>query len=642
MFHLKKCTYMKKIYFLFMLSAACLQILRAQTNILTQRGNNQRTGVYATEKRLNTTNVNVDSFGRLYNYPVDGQVYAQPLYFAGLNVAGKGKRNVLFIATQHNSIYAYDADSLTAPLWHTSLGPSCPLPDANFDIYGPYHDISVEIGTMSTPVIDSTTNTLYAVAFGKANGVFFHKLYALDITTGNMKLNSPITLAATIAGTGVTSSNGVITFDSKRELQRTALVLSKGVIYIMFASYGDIDPYHGWILGYNAADLSQKYVFNTTPNGSEGGIWMSGQGPSVDANGDLYLTVANGSYTAYTGGKDYGNSILKLHPGSNSLTVTDYFTPYNQEYLNSVDGDLGSDGPILIPNTNMLVGGSKQGTFYVVDRTNLGGYNTSGCNCDNQIIQSLQVFSGLLLTSPAYWDSNNGGYLYGITANEPLKAFKRNGNAFGDTPSSQSTFIAPGGGNAAGAEISGGIITLSANGSNAGIVWTNVLLTGDTSFVNTTGVLRAFDATDLSKELWNSNQNPTRDGFGNFAKFNSAVIANGRVYQPTFSGHVSVYGLLTNTSVPTVPGNEPGDYLNQNIPNPAVQSTRIDLGVSKQGKVVITLFRIDGSQVRTLFDGNVTDILSLNVDTSTLPVGVYVYKMATDRGVLAKRMLVSK
>ena len=271
------------------------------------------------------------------------------------------------------------------------MGPSYPLPDANFEAYGPYHDIKVEIGTISTPVIDSTTNTLYAVAFNKENNVFSHKLYAIDIASGSLKLNSPVTLEASVAGTGAASSNGIVSFDSKRELQRTALVLSNGIIYIMFASYADIDPYHGWVLGYNAGDLSQKYVFNTTPNGHQGGIWMSGQGPSVDENGDIYLTTANGDFNANTGGTEYGNSFLKLHPSGNSLVVTDYFTPYNQAYLNSVDGDLGVDAPVLIPNSNMIVGGSKQGIFYVVDRTNFWKCNTSGCNCDNQIIETLNV-----------------------------------------------------------------------------------------------------------------------------------------------------------------------------------------------------------------------------------------------------------
>jgi len=635
---------MIKKYILSVICAASLLTLQAQTNILTQRGDNKRTGANTSERILTTSNVNVTGFGKLYSYPVDGQVYAQPLYVSGLNVAGKGKRNVLFVTTQHNTIYAYDADSLTAPLWQANLGPSCPLPDANFDVYGPYHDIKVEIGTMSTPVIDITTNTLYAVAFSKENGVFYHKLYALDIATGNFKLNSPVTLQASIAGTGAGSTNGVVTFDSKRELQRTALVLSNGVIYIMFASYADIDPYHGWILGYNASNLVQKYVFNTTPNGAEGGIWMSGQGPSVDDTGDLYLTVANGDYTAYSGGTEYGNSFLRLHPGNTTLTVTDYFTPYNQAFLNSVDGDLGSDAPIQIPNSNMIVGGSKQGVLYVVDRTNFGGYNTSACNCDDQIIQRLQVFNGQLQASPAYWDSDNGGYLYGITAGENLKAYKRNGNGFGTEPSSQSAFIAPTGETAAGAEIPGGIISISSNGSNpgSGIVWTNVPLSADANITTITGILRAFDATDLTKELWNSDQNPERDSFGTFAKFNSAVIVNGKVYQPTFSGNVSVYGLLSVASVPVVNGNEPDAFLNQNIPNPAGQSTRIEFGVKTPGKVVITLFHIDGSQVKTLFAGNVPDKVVLDVDTSVLPGGMYIYKMATDHGVLARSMLVIK
>jgi len=767
--------------------------VHAQNSILTQRGNNQRTGSYTNEVILNTSNVNINGFGKLYSYPVDGQVYAQPLYVSGLDISGKGKRNVLFITTQHNSVFAYDADSLTAPLWHANLGPSCQLPDDNFNAYGPYHDIKVEIGTISTPVIDAATNTLYAVAFSKENGIFYHKLYAIDITSGSFKLNSPVTIGASIAGTGAGSQNGVVNFESKRELQRAALVLSNGVIYIMFASYADIDPYHGWILGYNAGNLSQKYVFNTTPNGAQGGIWMSGQGPSVDVNGDLYVTTANGDFNANTGGTEYGNSFLRLHPSTNTLDITDYFTPYNQAFLNSVDGDLGVDAPIIIPNSNMIAGGSKQGVIYVVDRTNMGKYNSSGCNCDNQIVQSLDVFNGQLQGSLAYWDSNTGGYLFGCTANDHLKAFKRNGNSFGTSPSSQSTFLSPGG------DMPGGILSVTSNGTNTGtgIVWCNVPLSGDSNLVNIQGVLRAFDATDLSKELWNSNQNSNRDAFGNFAKFNTPIIVNGKVYQPTFSGQVSVYGLnpptvlrepdnpvnvvkglnykyyegnLSNLSnivsltplktdiinnfsllpanvssnfafsysgylnipndglydfylnsddgsnlligntvivnndgehsaqevhgsiglkagkhsltlnyfqvtgeeilnvsysangIPKMPvpdselfrdpynpssvtdinGNNTNAFLNQNFPNPVLQSTSIEFGVKKPGKVVITLFNIDGTQVKTLFQGNVNEKNVLNFDATTLTPGMYIYKMVSDNAVLAKTMLIIK
>ena len=527
----------------------CLYSVQAQNYMLTQRGDNQRTGSYLNETKLTTSNVNVNGFGKLYSYPVDGQVYAQPLYVPGLDIPGKGKRNVLYLASLHNSLYAYDADSLTSPLWKVNLGPSCPLPDDNFNAYGPYYDIKVEIGTISTPVIDTATNTIYAVAFSKENGVFYHKLYAIDLATGSFKLNSPVTISAGIKGTGAGSKNGIVTFESKRQLQRPALILSNGVIYIMFASYADIDPYHGWILGYNAKDLAQKYVFNTTPNGAEGGIWMSGQGASVDTNGDLFVTIANGDFNANTGGTEYGNSFIKLHPTSDSLVVSDYFTPYNQEFLNSIDGDLGVDAPIIIPNSNLIIGGSKQGVLYVIDRTNMGKYNTSSCQCDNQILQSLDVFNGQLQTSPVYWKSNTGEFVYGLSANDHLKAFKRNGNNFGTSPSSQSTFSSPGG-----YEIAGGILSVTSNGTKpgTGIVWGNAPLAADSNLVTVQGVLRAFDASDLSKELWNSNQNSYRDNCGNFAKFNAPIVINGKVYQPSFSGQVSVYGLN-----PTVNFREP-------------------------------------------------------------------------------------
>lgn len=628
---------MKNKYFFLAFGIASMLTVRAQNDITTQRGNNQRTGSYLNEKTLTTANVNVAGFGKLYSYPVDGHVYAQPLYISGLNVAGKGNRNVLFIATEHNTIYAYDADSLTVPLWKVSLGPSCPLPDPYFERTGfPFTVLKVEIGITSTPVIDMASNTLYAVAFSKESGLFYNKLYAIDITTGNLKLNSPVTISATVAGTGAESTNGIVSFDSKNQLQRPALVLSNGIIYIMFGSFADLDPYHGWILGYNASNLTQKYVFNTTPNGASGSIWMSGQGASFDVNGDMYVSTGNGDFNANAGGTEYGDSFLKLHPSTNSLDVTDYFTPYNQKYLQLVDNDLGVDGPIIIPNSNMLVGSGKEGKIYVVDRTNLGKYNTSACNCDNQILQSFLAFNGILHGSLAYWEDNSGGYIYGWSQNDHLKAFKRNGNTFGTTPSSQSSFTSPN-------IEAGGVLSITSNGQNAGtgIAWANIPLSLDANSGNIIGVLRAFDATDLNKELWNSNQNSSRDAFGNFAKFNSPIIVNGKVYQPTFSGQVVVYGLLGVTAVNPTNQNNTGTFLNQNIPNPVSQSGRIEFGVNKPGKVVITLFQVDGSQVKILFQGNVSESTSIDFDASVLPSGMYMYKLVSGNVVLTKYLLIS-
>ena len=784
---------MNNKYILLAFSISCVCYVQAQNYIFTQRGNNQRTGAFTNERTLNTSNVNQSGFGKLYSYPVDGQVYAQPLYVPGLNVSGKGKRNVLFIATMHNSIYAYDADSLTAPLWQAGLAPSCKLPDSYFGIYEPYNDIKVEIGMISTPVIDSTTNTLYALTFSKENGNYYHKLYAIDITSGNVKMNSPVTISASTVGTGVQSTNGIVTFDSRQELQRTALVLSNGIIYIIFASYGDINPYHGWVLGYNANNLTQKYVFNTTPNGTQGGIWMSGQGPSVDTNGDLYMITGNGDFNANTGGTDYGDSFIKLHPTQNSLSVTDYFTPFNQSYLDSIDADLGVDAPIIIPNSNMILGSGKEGKLYVIDRTNMGKYNASSCNCDNQILQSFDFYNSSYHSSVAYWENNSGGYIFGWSQNDYLKAFKRNGNAFITTPSSKSTFLSPGGDN-----MPGGILSVTSNGliAGTGIVWTNIPLSADSDLVSINGVLRAFDATDLTKELWNSNQNSNRDGCGKFAKFNSPLIVNGKVYQPSFSGQVSVYGLnppvvfrepdnpakflkglnyryydgtfskvsdfklltpinvdsisnfslspssssdnyalsfqgyiniakdglydfylnsddgsnllIGNTIVADndglhgsqevhgsiqlkagkhaitvnyfqVTGNadlnvsyagngitkmpvpdsvlyrdsvsfdslnsitkNKGVFLNQNIPNPVYQNSKIEFGVNHPTNVVISLFHIDGTQVKTLFQGNVNDKGSVDVNAGDLVSGVYIYKMTTDNVVLTRFLLVIK
>ncbi len=529
----------KTLLFLFIAFVVLFQKAHAQVSVLTQHYSTDRLGANLHETTLNTSNVNTAGFGKLYSYPADGQIYAQPLYVYGLNIPGKGIRNVLFIATQHNTLYAYDADSLTAPLWQESFGPACPLPDPNFGSrYGAYHDIKVEIGITSTPVIDTATHTIYLVAFTKEGSNYYHKLHALDIRTGEPRAGSPKTIQATVNGTGDANVGGVISFESKQQLQRSSLLLSNGVIYFAFAGYADTDPYHGWFLGYDASTLDQKYVFNDSPDGNEGGIWMSGEAPSVDAQGNIYIVTGNGTYTANTGGRDYGDTFLKLTPTDTGLTVTDYFTPFNQQHLQDVDDDLGVDGPIQIPNTNLVVGGSKEGKIYVVDRTNMGHFNSSACNCDNQIVQSFFAFNGHLHGSLVYWEGPAGKHIYGWSEDDTLKSFKLTGSLFNPVRDMKGNVRSPGG-------MPGGILSVSANGSTAGtgIVWANIPLNANANTQTVTGVLRAYDASDLSVELWNSQQNPTRDSLGYFAKFNLPVVVNGKVYHSTFSDQLVVYGL---------------------------------------------------------------------------------------------------
>jgi hypothetical protein len=491
-------------------------------DVIMQRFDTNRTSANLSETTLTTANVNMNQFGRLFNCPVDGQIYAQPLYVSGLTVSGAGVHNVIFVATQHNSVYAFDADSPngSAPLWHVNLGPSAPE-----SVIG-CTDIQVEYGITSTPVIDSNSKTMYVVNQLDNSGQLFYMLHALDITNGAEKFGGPATITATVNGTGDGSSGGTITFNPLRQLNRPGLLLLNGNVYICFAAHCDITPYHGWVFAYNATTLQQSAVFNTTPNGKDGGIWQGGTAPSVDSSGNIYVVTGNGTFDVNTGGTDYGDSVMKLSTAT-GISVSDYFTPNNQAALSSADLDLGSGGILLLPGTHFAVLDGKQGMIYLLDQTKLGGFNSSKD-------QVLQEFSGTAQQhannpSPAYWNGPAGQLVYYWTASDVLKAFLFNGTSFQTTPVAQNT---------AQQTPAAGAISLSANGAAAGsgIIWGT---SGETG-----GMLRAFDASNVSTELWNSNQNSVRDGLGNYTKFAVPVPVNGKVYVPTTSGYLAVYGLL--------------------------------------------------------------------------------------------------
>ena len=330
----------------------------AQVNVLTYHNDNSRTGQNLSETILTPSNVNPNTFGKLFSHSVDGYVYAQPLYVSGVNIPGQGTHNVVFIATQHNSVYAFDADSNAGlsggMLWHTNLGPSAIVPNNDFgNRYGDYSDITVEVGITSTPVIDLASGTIYVDAFTHDGaGVYHHRIHALNITNGTERPFSPVLVTASVSGTGVDSSNGAVTFNPMQQLQRPALTLAGGILYIAYSGYADTDPYHGWVIGFEASTLQQltNFVFNDSPNSTitdfgpnagEGGIWMSGNGLAVDAQTNLYLITGNGSFNATNGlgHTEYGDSFIRLS-SSNGLAVADYFTPYNQDVLAANDLDL--------------------------------------------------------------------------------------------------------------------------------------------------------------------------------------------------------------------------------------------------------------------------------------------------------------
>src|SRR3954471_4340966 len=373
-------------------SALFSLVASAQVNVVTYHNDVSRTGANLSETILTPANVNSATFGRLFSYNVDGYVYAQPLYVSNLNIPGKGSHNVLFIATEHNSVYAFDADSPLASgglLWQTNLGPSATTPNNDFGNRNrAFSDILPEVGITGTPVIDPDSKTLYVDAFTHEGFSYLHRLHALNLLDGTERSNSPVVVTATVNGTGIDSSGGHVVFNAKQQIQRAALTLAGNVVYLCYAGYSDTDPYHGWIIGFDKTTLQPLpgYVFNTTPNSAvgsnpgEGGIWLPGGGPAVDAAGNLYVVTGNGRFNAnLSGGTEYGDTVLKLST-ANSLTVADFFTPYNQAALEQVDMDLGSGGPMLLPNQpganpRLLVVGSKEGKVYLMNRDQLTSDN---------------------------------------------------------------------------------------------------------------------------------------------------------------------------------------------------------------------------------------------------------------------------
>jgi hypothetical protein len=498
--------------------------------VTTHHNDVSRTGQNLSETVLNTSNVNVNRFGKLFTCQVDGYVYAQPLYVGQVTISST-LHNVVYVATENNSVYAFDADKGTQ-LWHVNLGTAVP----STDISSTYKDLTPVIGITGTPVIDPVSSTIYLVAKTKdASNNYHQNLHALDITSGTEMPGSPVEITASVPGSGSGSSGGTVAFQPLYQLNRPGLLLLNGVVYIAFGSHGDIGPYHGWVLGYSASTLAQIAVFNTTPNGSEGAVWQGGQGLVADAD-NIYFMTGNGTFDANTGGTEYGDSVVKLAT-STGLSVSDYFTPDNQSSLNQSDADLGSGGPTLLPGTNSILGGGKDGILRLINTAGMGKFN-SAFNAD---LQEFQATSGIIMIGPIYWNSPNHGplaYLWG--PGDHLKAFEFLNGSFQTTPVTQSTATNPAGNSNAAP------LSLSANGSTSGtgILWAALSNSGDSNQQTVAGILRAFDATNLSTELWNSQLNATRDSVGNYAKFAPPTIANGKVYLATFSNQLLVYGLL--------------------------------------------------------------------------------------------------
>jgi hypothetical protein len=525
-------------------------------SVLTQHNDSSRTGANLNEAVLNTS-VNVNQFGKLFSRFVGGQIYAQPLYVPNLAIPKQGTHNVVFVATTQNRVFAFDADDPAAaePLWQATLEPSVPVPHWEFgNRYGPYTNIAPEIGIIGTPVIDRESATLYVVTFNRdGNGRYYQRLHALDITTGGEKFDGPAEIRGSVPGLGYDHASGVVTFNPMQHLQRPALLLSNSMVFIAFASHADSHPYHGWVFGYRARDLRQPpIIYNTTPNGREGGIWQAGGGLVADSEGNIYFMTGNGDFDQSPNQRNFGTSFVKLQPSATGFTLVDWFTPFNQADLNRRDFDLGSAGPLLIPGTPFIVGGGKEGKFYLIDRNRMGHFHEGD---DSQIVQSFRSVNGHIHGSPVYWSSPNGPRLYVWSEEDYLKSFSFDGSRFNPTPVATSRMRVPGG-------MPGGMLSLSADGSTpgTGIIWA-IVPTFDAVGLNVRGILRAFDASNLT-ELWNSTQNERFDDVGAFAKFSAPTIANGKVYVPTFSGQLHVYGLLPDNPPPLISLSAPtnGEY----------------------------------------------------------------------------------
>jgi hypothetical protein len=497
-------------------------------NIQTNRYNNERNGANVHETRLSVASLNPQRFGKLFSREVVGDIYAQPLYLSGVTIPGKGQRNVVYVATAHNNVYAFDADDPreNTPLWQTNLGTPFTqnLYDGDF-----WHG---EDGVLSTPVIDVSSQTMYLVSHNYVVNVGTdHYLHALDILTGAEKFGGPVRIRAGANGTA--EGNTRVNYDGFVQLQRPGLLLLNGWVYIAFGSTADRGDYHGWVVAYNAADLQKTAVFCTTPDevdandAEQGGIWHAGTGISSDGS-SIYVVTGNGSFNAnLNGGHNYGDSIIRL---DTNLNVLSYFTPYNQDVLNRLNYDLGINGLLLLPGTNLAVSGTKEGKLYVVDRQNLGGYNPTN---DDQVVQWFKAAAGEMHSTPVFWNGPNGLTLYSWSENDFLKAYRFDGGRFNITAVSIGKISSAG--------VPPVVLSLSSNGSTpgTGIVWASH------PKINRDGILRAFDASDLTHEIWNSEMNPGRDAVGIVAKFNPPVVANGKVYMASFSNRLNVYGPIS-------------------------------------------------------------------------------------------------
>lgn len=527
------------------------------SGVLMWKGDTSGSGLYANETSLTPAALAGGAFGKIAEIPADGMIIAQPLYISGLDMGAKGKHNVVIVATEHDSVYAFDADSTSnTPLWERHYSDLAngisPLPDN----VGGRTSLGGEIGISGTPVVDSTSGAMYFVTTLQHNGKAEQWLRAIDMRTGQDYGPGSVQIVASVPGDGKGSQNGQIAFDPSVQNQRMGLVIVGGSVLIAWGSFSDYGVYHGWLMAYDSQSLQQQAVFNPTPqsqaddtaygpadHGGGGAFWQSGAAPSVDSAGNIYIVAADGSFNADQGGQNHGDTVLKLRLSGNTFQVVDWFTPSNQACLNPADIEIGSGGVVLLPDSaapgrKLAAVINKEGRLYLLDTNNLGRYNPAG---DNQIPQELPVgnkacIPGMgdghaegsdwqrLYGNPSYWNGN----LYLATSNGPLRQFKLQNGSVGTAPFTVS-------GNLFG--IRGGNTVVSAADAQNAIVWAY-----DKSVDNGVAVLHAYDANDVSRELWNSNMNRGRDGMGVGIGFGTPLVADGKVIT-TFDKAVVIYGM---------------------------------------------------------------------------------------------------
>ena len=556
--------------------------------VLTYHADNARTGANPHETILSPANVDTEHFGKLFTVPVDGDVYAQPLYVPSVDLGSKGVRNVVYVATENNTIYAIDADDQKGiVLWSTHLGPALSFSDLG-TCGAPL------VGVTGTPVIDISTRTLYVVSRTFVDARRGFKLHAIDISSGRERPGSPVVVAAEVEAKGKGNRSGKLAFDPTLQLQRSGVALAHGKIYVGFGSSCDYGDYHGWLMAYDASTLHQSSVFVSTPNAARGGIWQSGAAPGIDAEGNVYIVTGDGTFNAASGGSDYGDSVLKLDLiRSAQGEVVDYFTPFDQERLDEINEDLGSSGAVLLPDQagahpHLLVSAGKNGTIYVVDRDNMGHF---GLPDDAQIVQTVRNAQPKIDSTAAYWEGTSGRWIYISGVGGPLQQYSVDEGKLSARPVSQSEelFGYP-----------GSTPSISANGKDNGIVWVVGTEEPDTRTVigayfhridvssrsiyrkpgeftrkverrvkllfhspsifweflktllprrtpearNRPAILRAYDANDVSNLLYDSSEGAQNKDEADIAvKFAVPTVANGKVYFGT-QGYLDVYGLL--------------------------------------------------------------------------------------------------